>query len=256
MENEFMGVGGNKDRIYISASWGCRYHCKYCYLGEMGVYGVTRYYSVNEILNEISKQNIFIPGRKGSIITIGCYSECMDEINKTVTMKLICYFLEKNNYVQLATKKRIEIKDLIEIKKHIQYEKQMFLCVSLPTLSHADFFEPDIDKPICRIKNLDVRNKYGVEPCLYIKPFMDGITVEDLDSYIQLIKQFKPSVIVGKRMHIYRGIGEKLYISHTAMAENHSCEINKFVNALRKITDVYAHSCEPIFRARSEMECK
>lgn len=250
MQETFWAVGGDENRIFISSSFGCQYNCNYCYLKEMGVRGRKIVYSFEQILNEINRQEIYIPGKNGSIITVGCYSECMDEFNRETTLKVIQYFLKKNNYVQLSTKKELNKKDLFEIKKCVSFEKQMLFFVSLPTISYADVVEPDIDSVALRIRNFRIKEDYGMEVYLYIKPFLDDITFKDLNYYIDLIKKYKLEVVVGERMHLYKGNGEKIIISHTAMVENSSRDYEKFLDIIKQITNVYQHSDDVIQKIR------
>lgn len=250
MKKKFWGIGGNQQRIFISSSFGCQYNCRYCYLSEMNIRGRQEIYSYSQILDELSNRKIFVEGKDGSIITIGCYSECMDEVNKKTTIKLICYFLDHYNYVQLSTKKELTTQDFLEISKHIKFENQMLIFISLPTMEHADYFEPDVDCPKQRIHNIPIAKKYGVNVYLYIKPFIETITIQDLDKYIELINKYDIQVVVGYRMHVWQGESPKVLISHTEMIEDKAKDYEEFVNIVSKITKVYKHSDDVIRQIR------
>ena len=70
-----------------------------------------------ELIEEIEQSEI----SRDTLITLGCFSECWDDNNKTETIKLIKYFLQKGNQIQLSTKKKICIEEAKEFQNLIQY---------------------------------------------------------------------------------------------------------------------------------------
>ena len=87
-------------RIFINTCLGCTGKCSYCYLGKMG-------YDNKNIVGEVKKAEELIKKveevgiSKDTLITLGCFSECWDNNNKIETIKLIRYFLQKENQIQL-----------------------------------------------------------------------------------------------------------------------------------------------------------
>ena len=63
----------------------------------MKVQGVQEYFNKEELLAGLRQKGIFVPGRQGSLITIGCFTECLDERNRKTTMDMIAYFLQQGN---------------------------------------------------------------------------------------------------------------------------------------------------------------
>lgn len=103
-------------RVFLNTSLGCTGNCYYCYLSKMG-YSKTdsdlNTVSAEYILEELKRLEYKI--NKNTLITLGCFSECWDDNNRSETKKLIKYFLQNGNQVQLSTKKRVMLEDLIEI---------------------------------------------------------------------------------------------------------------------------------------------
>ena len=99
--------------------------------------------TAEEIIEMINSSNINF--NKNTLITIGCYSECFDDFNKEETIKIIKYFLNKGNQVQVSTKKEIRLIDIEEILPLIKYKGQFIVFVSSSTISkHStiNIFQP------------------------------------------------------------------------------------------------------------------
>lgn len=129
------------NRLFINTSLGCKGKCTYCYLPTLG-YGndIKKYQTIksNQLLEIINKNyNI----TKDILITIGCYSECLDEYNKKETLDIIKYFLKKGNQIQLSTKKEIIESDFKEIKDLIKYYGQLIIFTSSTSITNQENIE-------------------------------------------------------------------------------------------------------------------
>ena len=105
-------VYGDSYRIFINTALGCDGGCQYCYLSKLGVSGEQPEKSVEEVLELLNGMEEYRPGRTGTILSFGCYSECWDGKNKRKTTELIRQLAKKENYIQLATKKEITFEEL------------------------------------------------------------------------------------------------------------------------------------------------
>lgn len=249
------GISGNKERVFVSVAFGCCHHCAYCYLEKMKIKGVQSHFRKEELLNELKRQGIFIPGKQGSLVTIGCFTECWDEITRETTMQMIKFFLQQGNYVQISTKKEISERDIVSITENIQFKNQLNIFVSLPTLSYAKNFEPDVDSPDLRIKNLDIKRKYGINTYIYIKPVIESITIKDKRKYAKLVKQYQVPVIIGELMYpVSDRSSRHFYIGKVCMKEYRSDDSDKLARFLGKYTDIYRHSDDAIKKIRKNME--
>lgn len=127
---------------------------------------------------------------KDTLITLGCFSECWDDNNKTETAKLIQYFLQRGNQIQLATKKEITIEEMDQFKNLIQYLGQLIIFVSSATISQWDTLEIGTDNPNKRFNTFKISKQLDIPTVLYMKPILKGITIKDIDLYKEIIKKY------------------------------------------------------------------
>lgn len=243
------GISGTKERIFVSSAFGCCYNCTYCYLHELVETGKYQQFSTNDLLKELKRSNLFIPGKGGSLITIGCFTECFDKKNKETTINMINFFLKNGNYIQVSTKKRIDNLDIARMLSNIQFENQINFFVSIPTLSYAERYEPDADSPEIRISNLELKNIYGINTYLYIKPVIENITLKDKNKYIEIIEKYHVPVIIGGTLHIVsKQNNQTIEIGNATMQEYCNDDSYKLEEIFKKYTTVFRHSYDAIQR--------
>jgi DNA repair photolyase len=132
------------------------------------------------------------------LITLGCFSECWDDNNKPETTKLIQYFLQRGNQIQLATKKEITIEEAKKFEDLIKYWGQLVIFVSSATISQWNKVENGTDSPNKRFNTFEITSQLGIPTVLYMKPVLKGITIKDMDLYRDVIKKYGiRDVVVG-----------------------------------------------------------
>ena len=116
---------------------------------------------IENLINRLKNNPNFIRGKNGTILSIGCYSECWDTNNKLDTIKLINDLLEFNNPIQLSTKRRITKKDLelINLSK-IKYKGQLSIYISNSSITMYKEYEDKTTKPSIRFKSFDLINEF------------------------------------------------------------------------------------------------
>ena len=87
----------------------------------------------------------FVQGREGTIISIGCYSECWDVGNKQEAFKVISEIVRLGNYVQLATKRGILWEELTKLDSLALFKNQIGIYLSIPTLTGSRQMEKGTD---------------------------------------------------------------------------------------------------------------
>lgn len=184
-------------RIFINTCLGCTGKCSYCYLGKMG-------YDNKNIVGEVKKAEELIKKveevgiSKDTLITLGCFSECWDNNNKIETIKLIRYFLQKGNQIQLSTKKEITLDEAGKFEKLIQYIGQLVVFVSSATISKWDIIENGTDSPSKRFNTFEISKVFNIPTVLYMKPVLKGITKQDIELYKEVIQKYGVrEVVVG-----------------------------------------------------------
>lgn len=132
------------------------------------------------------------------MITLGCFSECWDNNNKSETIKLIQYFLERENQIQLSTKKEITIEEMKQFKNFIQYLGQLIIFVSSATVSQWNTIEKGTDEPNKRFNTFEISKKLDIPTVLYMKPILERITIKDINLYKEIISKYNiKDIVVG-----------------------------------------------------------
>lgn len=198
-----MYVYGTRQRIFINATLGCRSRCSYCYLPALG-------YKVNasefavvdsvDLINKVESHPEFIPGRQGTVISLGCYSECWDKSVRKITIKLIEHFLKSMNPVQFSTKCYVSGRDLRKLVPFISWRGQLCVFISTATISKWSKIERGTDSPTTRFMSFKEAREFDVPIYLYIKPVLGAITINDLGYYLDAISEHPiTGVVVGKK---------------------------------------------------------
>lgn len=246
-------VNGNEERIFINTAIGCACNCSYCYLDSLGIKGIPEKGDVDKIVEQLLLQKYFNKGPNGTIISIGCYSECWDEDNKENTLKLLRKVVTYGNYIQLATKKKIAMEDIVAINKIALFKNQIGIYISIPTISKSRELEVGTDTIEERLSVLEYsklcNNIYFV---MYIKPVLLGITVEDIEKYIDIMKKNAIACVVGTMLiPTSKENGAKM-IGNSYFYEKKIDEEQIIMDKLKKYKKVYTHSCDVIKEMREK----
>ena len=189
----------DKKRIFINTCLECRSCCSYCYLPQTGHKNNSANLFVRNAEDLIAEIQISpINFDENTLITIGCFSECWDEFNKPQTIALIRHFLKQGNQIQLATKRKIEIEEVRQFEDLITYNGQLCIFVSSATISRWEEFESNTDSPKERFETFKISKTLDIPTILYIKPVLQGITIQDLDKYKKVLETYDvQNVVVG-----------------------------------------------------------
>lgn len=245
-------VYGTESRLFLNSTLGCQSRCSYCYLPKlkMGL-GLSNLEHIEskDIISTVENRQDFIKGRTGTIISLGCYSECWDFSGREITKSLITYFLNLGNPVQFATKRYVAADDLIAIQKHIQWQGQLCIFISSVSITHWQTVERGTDSPQIRFSSFEIIKKLGIPTYLYLKPILKGVTIKDLDTYKNIVKEYAVSgVIVGSH-----------FISNKVTIDNKTAPIGGGIfrynsnddeilisTELKKVTQTYSESTQAI----------
>lgn len=195
-------ISGDANRVFVNPVLGCDSNCSYCYLGSQDLIIGKKTSPPKEaksLLTMLLNFDRFNPGRNGSIIGIGCYSECWSRSNLEVTREFIKLALKLKNPIQFATKRAVSVDQLQEISLCMEWKGQLSLFVSCATISNWQLYEKGTARPANRFKEMaGIKNK-GINVCLYIKPVLDSVTLHDALKFCSVIEEQNCSVIVGER---------------------------------------------------------
>lgn len=245
LDNGYLYAVDNK-RVFINISIGCTGSCSYCYLPKMGYSNKEKVKSTKtaeEIIDMINNSSIKF--NKNTLITIGCFSECFDDFNKEETIKIIKYFLDKGNQIQLSTKKRIKFDDIQRILPLIKYYGQFIVFISSATILMHDLIEKNTDKPEIRFKNF--KYNYYFPTVLYMKPILKNITYKDIHLYKQYIRQYNIKYVIVGSIFTETLSSETVHFSNAnKLFYNEIDDESEIINELKNICNVYKRSTEVV----------
>lgn len=232
----------DRKRLFINTSLGCSSNCKFCYLPRLGINNI-KSRSWEEILELLNSSDYICS--KETLITIGCYSECFDKINKEETIKAIKYFLNNGNQVQISTKRYVSYEDIKELIPLIKYYGQFIIFVSSSTISSYKDYELNTEQLELRFKTFDLIN-YNIPVILYMKPIIQDVTIRDIDLYKKIIIHYDiTNVVVGSlfteeknQERVHFSLKSHLYYNECADEEKIIEELSQYVKVWRRSTEV------------------
>lgn len=230
-------------RLFINTSLGCNGKCKFCYLSKLGMSKMETktWKEILELLNQS-----YYKITKNTLITIGCFSECFDDINKKETIKIIKYFLEKGNQIQISTKKYISYDDMKEIIPFIKYYGQFVIFVSSSTITNYKIYELGTEILDLRFKTFDLL-KYNIPVILYMKPIIQDVTIKDLNLYRKIVINKGISNVVIGSLFTEEGKEPVHFSNKNQLFYNECDDEKKIINELRFIVKVYRRSTEVMY---------
>lgn len=243
-----LAVKDEKDRrVFVNNIIGCDFECSYCYLHDIGIWKREKY-TTDDVIAEFERLHGINPDEY--IISIGCYAECMMEENISSVIEMVKYFANKGYYIQISTKSQIKKEWLLDLEQVLLFPKQLNIYVSMPTLSQTNDFESGATNIQNRILNFDYVSS-GDKICMYmyIKPYLTGITDQDIDDYLKLAKKYSMKIIVGNKFNFDVLEGTFVQVGKNKMYETESDGMEEFISQLQLVADVYRHSVEPVFEA-------
>lgn len=243
-DNGYIFANDNK-RVFINNSLGCNGQCSYCYLPILGYTNesIKDSISAKKIIDLLEHNNLDI--NNNTLISIGCFSECWDENNKSETIDIIKYFLKKGNQIQLSTKRKILKKELIEILPLIKYRGQLIVFISSSTISKHNIFEKNTTPIMERFKTFKISESTNIPVVLYIKPVLQNITINDIDLYKKYIEKYEIKDVVVGSIFLDKKSGETVHFSNkNELFYNKYQDEEVIISELSKITTLYRRSSE------------
>ena len=244
---ESLFISGSTERIFLNLELGCSSSCSYCYLPseELQISQrplTTESLSPESLVAKLEADGRFVPGRSGTILSIGCFSECWDSQTRPQTIQLIQSLLKFDNWIQFATKRHISFSDLQKITSTEGWRQQVVAYMSTATITHWSEMERGTSPPMRRFKSFDACASLAVRAFLYIKPVLPGITLQDADRYGAIMQGFGVDAVVGD---IFTSAGgtEASPISRKLHVAEHP-DVTALRQALSRFGRVFANSTQ------------
>ncbi len=202
LHNENLYISGDNTRLFLNLELGCGSSCSYCYLPAEGMRQGERlplqlFCTPELLLEQLSRDARFVRGRHGTILSIGCFSECWNLAIKPQTIRLIENLLVFDNWIQFVTKCQIMEADLQAITSNSHWRDQVLAYISSATISQWQHYERDTTPPDQRFQSFAACAASGLRACLYIKPVLPGVTLQDADLYGSIMQTHGINAVVG-----------------------------------------------------------
>ena len=246
-------LSGDQNRIFINSALGCSANCSYCYLPRIGYnngLSPQKLISAQKLVYALQKSNKFIPGKKGSILSLGCFSECWDKINIEETKKILNFAINQGDPIQLSTKKCVCMEDFIDVNiSEMKWLGQTTVFVSSATISHWNKMEKGTTYPYKRFKTFETFNQINIPAYLYIKPVINGITLLDSHLYGQIMDLYKINAVVGSSFNTQYS-NNIAPICTDKLFYDYSPDEEYIRSMLKNFGKIYRFSIEPINELR------
>ena len=251
-------VSGDASRIFINTTLGCDSNCSYCYLGSQGLFTGKKTdtpVSAHYLLDALRGLPYFVEGRLGTILSIGCYSECWSPSNRETTTTLIKLLLNYENPIQFATKREIKDHQLKDIAYMQKWCGQVSAFISCSTFSKWKIYEKGTVRPSDRFRGIANIKTLGIKIYIYMKPVIDSVTIDDILDYCKILDKHNCQIIVGDEFEYSTTNTQKLNKAANIPSKNlyikESTDSHKIVEFLTKRGYiVYRNSTSAINAAR------
>lgn len=195
-------------RIFVSPIIGCTGGCSYCYLK---LQDIKKPSTISIDMNSIVNNNQFIPGKNGTIISIGAWGDIFQtDESKDYSIKLINCLTTLGNPIQFMSKYSLDEKSISSISQSIQYSHQLLYSTTITTIDHWRKIEPHTDPPFKRLETCKCFSKNGVDCNVMIKPFLPGITDLEINKIAELLGKYNVGYCVIGRLYINNEIQKHL----------------------------------------------
>jgi len=233
-------------RVFISTHLGCESGCTYCYLPHQTSFEFDEEIVPAQVLfNQVINDKRYKQGQNGTLVSLGCYSEPFSKNSFTETVELIYAFLQQGNRVQIATKQCVSEDSLQAISDIQQYANQFVLLTSCAAITDNEKIEINAPPLAHRFENFDNCNKLGLMSGLMIKPFLENLTGNDVDAFIETIRQHSiKHVVVGDEFTTERNEEPVTYFLNSEFYRHDCLERQLFMKRLADHCNVYSGSKE------------
>ena len=240
----YIKYDANENRVFLNNILHCDAKCTYCYLKQPKLSNIVNKTIIpsSELIKQLENIKGFKYGSNGTIVTVGSFSECFSSKVINETVQLINHFLKKGNYVQAATKKQISDGVLKSFSSNIKFKNQLTVFTTVAVITDNDIVESGADGLTKRLENFIRAQKYSIDCVLYIKPVLDGITINDVSKYIQIITDYNIDNVSVGGLYSEEGQGECKSFTDDILRKTNSAQPDLICQQLAIYCNVYTSS--------------
>lgn len=215
-------VAFTRRRVFVNSALGCPSRCSYCYIKDYGVGDrpVLAAFSGDSLGAYLRANGHFVPGRTGDLLSFGCFTESFHSRTAGKTLELIRAAAELGNPIQVATKQELSTATVRWLATAQCYPGQISVFVSVTTLLRWKSIEPGTAPPSRRLRTIRRAREVGLPACLYVKPFLVGVTDHELPVFKEAISEFRPTCLVVGNLYTSSRIEERI-VGFTQVSEDY-----------------------------------
>ena len=223
-------------RVFISPSLGCPAKCQFCYLPELGLLGEEEAPAVNgrEIARELLADVRYVPGPGGTVLSLGCLSECLSPNALPSTLYFLRELAATRNRIQLATRWFLTgqpLTDFLGVAQSLNIA--VFHSTIEPSSRHLETGTPGWPT---RLRFMERLADEEIPNVLYVKPYIMGYTNRFLHTYVATATRCGIDVAVVGRLFRTPGLAHKLPLRSLLTAPAY--EQNQFPVGEPRTTDM------------------
>ncbi|MEM4487429.1 MAG: radical SAM protein [Desulfurococcaceae archaeon] len=197
--------------ITVHSGTGCPYQCRYCYIYTMGFSAALKPYLLTglQLVYALLSNRCFVPGKRGTYLAIGSVTEPFHPITKGKSFEYIeALYKYLGNPVQFSTKSSLsssEAEKLAELSGG-----KISPLVTVVTLKAHRELEPYAPPPERRLETLRNLRGAGLQPFLFLRPIIPGITEREYEEIIDLAVEHGAVGVVAGSLRITRDVFNNL----------------------------------------------
>ncbi len=196
------------NRVFVTPAAGCPAHCLFCYLPSLGQ-AIPRQPDSTDLAQHIVSDEHFVSGRRGTIVSLGCLSEALAPHSLDATLAFLEFCRGWQNPFQLATRWIVPSR-FFDRFLGAAANLRLVLFHSMSTLTQASRFEPGTPAPDRRLAFLRQCSESGLTNVIYVKPFLPGITLRDVDDFCEIASRHVIRAFVVGPIYLDDGISASL----------------------------------------------
>lgn len=197
--------------ITVHPGTGCVFGCTYCYVYDMGFGKEVKPYPLSglQLVYALLSNRYFVPGKRGTYLAIGSITEPFHPVLKERTLEYIeAIYSYLENPTQFSTKLYVDLKTAEKLAR--LSSGRVSPLVTVATIKACNELEPRAPKPEKRFETIRNLREAGLEPFLFLRPIIPGITEGEYAEIIELAAEHGAIGIVAGSLRVTRGILDRL----------------------------------------------
>ena len=248
-------IVGTRERIFVNCALGCSSNCSFCYLPKIGLQTgipVKPALSASQLAHYLLNHSEFQSGYSGTIISLGCFTECLDPRLSPTMTQFIQMVAKQGNPIQIATKRIVTEDILSNVRPYQSWTGQISWFISCSTITHSQTWEKGTSNPQRRLSSLYLLVDHGFPTFLYIKPVIPNVTVQDISRYHHALISTEASVVLGG-YYSPSGTGNSAPNAKSLRKHGWTADMYLLRKRLSEVSTVYSGSVNAVNAIRDQI---